>query len=566
MQGQWGENLELSLQENLGKAIDLYGQSLGFIPDKNVERKIGELKAALESRRQFLEKYRRSVALRKEGDELGRAAVAGQDYDTSLPMYDAAVAKYRESLALYRPSDAETVERQMSNLETMKHDRMVRKHWADGQALEKAGRLEDALAAYDRAIASFHPTVPESDRLWIITHAQELRNRMAAASATQAQGGKPGSVPPPSSGDQSAQGPAGTAGPASGTPAGWKPVRLGNVSFSVPQSWQYTTREQADVELLHLYWEGDFESPRHGVSLGIAPDYAQARSEMTGGVPARVGGVDMFRAEDGPGVNLLFPPMPGNRAVTMVLFRGDNGSQGVIDAVLRTIVVGATAGGVDSGDSVATASSPAGLRTVRVPVGSLGSAWDTLAAVGGDFERFARFDGSGLAVSVPEGNSWGKTGLMAKEAMFTIGRTPTKVTVGFDPGRTIGVCVAFAATRMADVALADNAWMSWVRSESGNDCWIGNVQDAWGGRSPGVGSRLGRAPSSLAFTLAPGTFTMTPAGGATQSVAISWLQEGVAVYPYVFSCPSESGKPSGFALTAFEIASETLAAGSGVRP
>jgi hypothetical protein len=59
---------------------------------------------------------------------------------------------------------------------------------------------------------------------------------------------------------------------------------------------------------------------------------------------------------------------------------------------------------------------------------------------------------------------------------------------------------------------------------------------------------------------------MTPAGGATQSVAISWLQEGVAVYPYVFSCPSESGKPSGFALTAFEIASETLAAGSGVRP
>jgi hypothetical protein len=59
-------------------------------------------------------------------------------------------------------------------------------------------------------------------------------------------------------------------------------------------------------------------------------------------------------------------------------------------------------------------------------------------------------------------------------------------------------------------------------------------------------------------------FTLTPAGGAAQSVAISWLQEGVA--SYVFSCPDEAGKPSGFALRAFEIASDTLAAGSGVQP
>lgn len=65
----------------------------------------------------------------------------------------------------------------------------------------------------------------------------------------------------------------------------------------------------------------------------------------------------------------------------------------------------------------------------------------------------------------------------------------------------------------------------------------------------------------LAVVLASGAFTMIPAGGATQSIAISWLQEGVPVYPYVFSCPNEAGKPSGF-----EIASETLAAGSGLHP
>lgn len=567
MQGQWGENLELAMQENLGKAIDLYGQSLGYIPDKNVEKKIGELKAALESRRQFLEKYRRSVALRKEGDELGRSAVAGQEYDTSLPMYDAAVAKYRESLALYRPSDAETVERQMSNLETMKHDRMVRKHWADGQALEKAGRIEDALAAYDRAIASFHPTVPESDRLWIITHAQELRNRMAAAPAAQMPAEKAGQVPPPSGGDPAAQAASGAAVTASGAPADWKPVSLGNVSFAVPQSWQYATREQPDVELLHLYWDGDFESPRHGVSLGVAPDYAQARSEMTGGVPARVAGVEVFRAEDGPGVNFLFPPMSGNRAVTMVLFRGDNGSQAIIDAVVRTISVGPTADAGSATDVNAPSAAEArGVRTVRVPVGALGQFWDPIGVVGGDFERFARFDGSGLVVDVPEGNYWGKTGIMAKEPMFTIGRTPTKVTVGFDPGRTSGVCVAFASIREPDVALTNNAWMSWVRTDSGSNCWIGNVQDAWAGRSPGVVMKTGaQISSALVFTLAPGVFTLTSAGGEAQSVPIAWMQEGMAVYPYVFSCPLDAGLSANFALTAFEIASETLAAGAEVQ-
>ena len=61
-------------------------------------------------------------------------------------------------------------------------------------------------------------------------------------------------------------------------------------------------------------------------------------------------------------------------------------------------------------------------------------------------------------------------------------------------------------------------------------------------------------------------FTRFPAGDATQSVAIFWLREGVAVYPYVFSCPNEAGKPSGFALRSFEIALETPAAGLGARP
>jgi len=124
----------------------------------------------------------------KEGDALAAQAAHESDLQRSLPLYDQAIDRYRKSLALHRPANADMVERQMWNLETGKHDRMVRTYWAEGQALEKAMRLFEALAAFDKAIASFHPTVPENNRMWAITQAQDLRNRINAAKNWRADG------------------------------------------------------------------------------------------------------------------------------------------------------------------------------------------------------------------------------------------------------------------------------------------------------------------------------------------------------------------------------------------
>lgn len=220
---------------------------------------------------------------------------------------------------------------------------------------------------------------------------------------------------------------------------------------------------------------------------------------------------------------------------------------------------GATAGGT-------TPTTPVGgLPATRYPVGQLDPHWVPLSAVGGDFKRFARFEGGGLVVDVPAKNHWGKTGIMARQPMFKLSRKPARVTVQLDPRRTTGVCVAFAASQHPDVALIDNAWMSWVRTENDGmgDFWIGNVQDAWAGRSKGVLTRTGgQVPATLTYTLAPGTFTLTPAGGATQTAAIGWLKEGVGIYPHLFSCPAKSGDASKFALTGFTIEAETSQAGS----
>ena len=186
--GQWGESIELDMQSHIQKAIDNYRASLQYIPDANVEKKIKELEATLEGRKKYLEQYRLSRTLMAEADALYQQATKDPDIQSASPKYDEAAAKYRKSLSLYRPFNAEMIEKTVYVLETYKHERWVKKYWADGQALEKQGKLVEALAAYDRAIASFHPTVAEKDRMWAVVHAQDLRNRINGAKNWRADG------------------------------------------------------------------------------------------------------------------------------------------------------------------------------------------------------------------------------------------------------------------------------------------------------------------------------------------------------------------------------------------
>ena len=185
---QWGEKLEEQQQLYLTTAIQNYRASLQYIPDASVEKKIKELETTLGGRKTYLENYRLSITLKNEADALVQQATKDPDIQTAAPLYDQAIAKYRKSLSLYRPFNAESIERQIWNLETGKHDRWVRKYWADGQSLEKEAKYVAALAAYDKAITSFHPTVEQKDRMWIIVHAQELRNRIAGAKNWRADG------------------------------------------------------------------------------------------------------------------------------------------------------------------------------------------------------------------------------------------------------------------------------------------------------------------------------------------------------------------------------------------
>jgi hypothetical protein len=82
----------------------------------------------------------------------------------------------------------------------------------------------------------------------------------------------------------------------------------------------------------------------------------------------------------------------------------------------------------------------------------LANRWDPVAVVGGDFGRFARFEGGKLVVNVPEGNSWRKTGIQSKQPIFTVERSfeaqPGLILIQTDPKLTTGFVVTLASDRM----------------------------------------------------------------------------------------------------------------------
>lgn len=189
-----------------------------------------------------------------------------------------------------------------------------------------------------------------------------------------------------------------------------------------------------------------------------------------------------------------------------------------------------------------------------IPIGGLGDIWDKLQSAGGNFDAFARFDRGALVVDVPAGNSWGKTGIMSRERLFTLGGGPMHVTVRLDPSRTTGVCVTFASSPHPDVYVLQNVWFSWTRPASAAQAslWFGNTQNSSDGSRAELLAPL--PPAELTFTLQPGRASVRLPDGKTRTIDIGWLKPGTPVFAHVFSHPADAHLPAKFALTRFDVA------------
>ena len=113
--------------------------------------------------------------------------------------------------------------------------------------------------------------------------------------------------------------------------------------------------------------------------------------------------------------------------------------------------------------------------------GRPGPDWEPVGVAGGDFDQFAHWTDGGLVVDVPEGHSWGKTGLLSVEPVAVLdqrfGSTAYRLTIRVDPKTTTGFVAALSTERQADMWLTNRLWTTLARLPDGRY----NFALDWGG-------------------------------------------------------------------------------------
>ena len=186
--GRWGETIEGQMQASLGKAIENYRESLKYIPDANLEKHIRELEATLESRKKFVENVRLSKQLRAEADGVLRDARAETSFEASQEKFTRAIDLYNRSLSLYLPPDEPTLRQIVYGAGKEKISRAFRKFYTDCGALEREGRIVEALAACEKAVENRYAGMHEGEWILLGGQVQNLRSRVAHAKKMRAQG------------------------------------------------------------------------------------------------------------------------------------------------------------------------------------------------------------------------------------------------------------------------------------------------------------------------------------------------------------------------------------------
>ncbi|MFA6317327.1 MAG: hypothetical protein WC943_07905 [Elusimicrobiota bacterium] len=188
--------------------------------------------------------------------------------------------------------------------------------------------------------------------------------------------------------------------------------------------------------------------------------------------------------------------------------------------------------------------------------GELSDAWEKIGVVGGDFARFARNAASSLDVSVPAGNSWGKTGIMSRERLFSITKdmenNPLKIKLTFDPAKTTGFCVTLSEAKHPDIWVAQNAWFHvGRRSKVETFAYFANTQNK------ADGSAEAHGPSDMAetvtITIKPGFVRYETDSGMVGEGPVSWAKAGASGYLYVFSHPAAQSEAAAFSLKSIKM-------------
>ncbi|MBI5208692.1 MAG: hypothetical protein HY927_01810 [Elusimicrobia bacterium] len=188
--------------------------------------------------------------------------------------------------------------------------------------------------------------------------------------------------------------------------------------------------------------------------------------------------------------------------------------------------------------------------------GSLSAAWEKSEVAGGNFDKFARATGGAFEVSVPAGNSWGKTGIVSRDRLLTVNagmeENPLKLKLTFDPDKTTGFCIALAESKVSDVYWTTNMWFHFGRkSLTETTAGLANTRNDTESYTGDEGPS--EIPETVTFTVKPGFIRAETSTGIAREGKFSWLKPGVSAYLYVFSHPMHQNDPSTMALKSIRL-------------
>jgi hypothetical protein len=183
----------------------------------------------------------------------------------------------------------------------------------------------------------------------------------------------------------------------------------------------------------------------------------------------------------------------------------------------------------------------------------LRNAWASISAAGGSFARFGRVEKGKVLVSVPAGNSWGKTGVRTLQPVFKVDDTmkanPMQIVLDFDPVNTTGYIAAIAPESHPDVVHATQSWFHWFRRPNGEaGMYLRNFRtNQTASLAPGVKAPAA-APRQIVFSVRPGSVEVSTSSGEKFTLTQEWLRPGTPVYLHVHSHPGPEGDPASFSL------------------
>lgn len=175
--------------------------------------------------------------------------------------------------------------------------------------------------------------------------------------------------------------------------------------------------------------------------------------------------------------------------------------------------------------------------------GPLGSLWERIEVIGGNFGQFAKIANGELTIVVPPGNSWGKTGIMTSAPAFTVdagmAAKPVRILVEFNQDKTENVLIGLSETKHPDMWLLQNVWAAMNRNPEADETQflLLNTQGEPAGNPNAIAP--GRPNPKLAMlTVWPGKveFRNLETGESITS-NFPWIRVGSPVYFYIFSHP-----------------------------